>query len=621
MNKQVILLREISENSMITQRGLAQAAGLSLGSVNTLIKKSLAEGLIEGAASAKPGYILTDGGYAFLKPYRVDGAVILAAGFGSRFVPISFEKPKGLVEVFGEPMIERQVRQLIEAGIYDITIVVGYMKESFDYLTDRYGCRLIYNPDYETKNNISSVYAARDYIEGRNVYILSSDHWMRENIFHAYEGGAWYASRHFDGVSSEWTLVTDRKGRITDTYPGAKNADCMYGPAYFSREFSSGFMPVLKLEYAMPGTGDYYWEHVLMEMLNGSAAKRINAFYGRVPEIALCSGAEIYINRQPPDCVYEFESLEELRDFDPVYMENSGSEAMKLVSSVFHVPEAGIRRIRRLKAGMTNNSWLFSVGDRSYICRIPGQGTELLINRHEEKAALSAVKDLGLTEKLIYFDENTGYKISEYYEGSRCADPLSAEDMSCCMRKLRFLHGSGARVQHRFDIGAKLKYYEELCGGTGRIPFGDYPEISIQKERLLAWLNGLKRPETLCHVDSVADNFIFLKGADREDGSRDESLIRLIDWEYAGMSDPLIDIGMCAIYSYMEEDGASMLMSAYLGREPTEEERLAVYAYMALGGLLWALWGVYKESLGVNFTDYTIKMYRYFKKYSKKVLL
>ena len=212
MNRQVILLRSILENNTITQRGLVKTTGIALGSVNTLIKKCMTDSLIEhGCREKGETYRVSEKGMEFIKPYMVDGAVIMAAGFGSRFVPLTFETPKGLLEVFGEPMVERQIKQLNSVGITDIAVIVGYMKEKFEYLTDKYGCTLIYNKDYETKNNISSIYAARDFIRGRNIYILSSDNWIRDNMYHSYEGGAWYSGVHFDGSTSEWVLVTGRK--------------------------------------------------------------------------------------------------------------------------------------------------------------------------------------------------------------------------------------------------------------------------------------------------------------------------------------------------------------------------------------------------------------------------
>ena len=86
-------------------------------------------------------------------------------------------------------MIERQIKQLHEAGIRNITIAVGYLKEKFEYLIDKYGVELLYNPEYTSKNTLTTIYRAREVLEGRNMYVLSSDNWMRENMYHAYECG------------------------------------------------------------------------------------------------------------------------------------------------------------------------------------------------------------------------------------------------------------------------------------------------------------------------------------------------------------------------------------------------------------------------------------------------
>ena len=103
-----------------------------------------------------------NGDYEALSDYKVDNAVIMAAGFASRFAPLSYTTPKALLKVKGEIMIERQIRQLIEAGISEIYIVVGYKKEMFYYLEEKYGVHIVENPDYETRNNHSSIYAVRE---------------------------------------------------------------------------------------------------------------------------------------------------------------------------------------------------------------------------------------------------------------------------------------------------------------------------------------------------------------------------------------------------------------------------------------------------------------------------
>lgn len=172
MDRIALVCRYIKEHPHCTQRELAQHLGLSLGSVNTLIKECSRRFFIAQEKSSAGTYELTGAGDEYLNQYRVDGALIIAAGFGSRFVPLTFETPKGLLEVFGERMIERQIRQLHEVGVTDITIMVGYLKEKFEYLIDKYGVKLLYNPEYSCKNTLATIYHARNVLQGRNMYLL-----------------------------------------------------------------------------------------------------------------------------------------------------------------------------------------------------------------------------------------------------------------------------------------------------------------------------------------------------------------------------------------------------------------------------------------------------------------
>ncbi|MDO4268106.1 MAG: phosphotransferase [Eubacteriales bacterium] len=588
MDRIGLICRYLKENPHSTQRDLAQKMELSLGTVNTLIKECMQRRLIAQGKSIAGTYELTGAGDVFLEQFKVDGALIIAAGFGSRFVPLTFEMPKGLLEVFGERMIERQICQLHQAGITDITIMVGYLKEKFDYLIDKYQVRLVYNPEYSCKNTLATIYHARDILKGRNMYVLSSDNWLRENMFHGYECGAWYASSYMEGNTSEWVLSYNKKGRITDVRIGGHDAWVMYGPVYFSREFSGQFLPILQQAYETPGTEQFYWEHVLMQ---------------HIDEL------EMDINRQPAGQIYEFENLEELRLFDPRYQNHSDNKALELAAQVLQVPESEIRNIRCVKAGMTNKSFLFQVNDRHYICRIPGPGTELLLNRRQEAAAYDAIRSLDISDHVLYLDPESGYKIAEYYEGSRNARADSWEDLAACLKVLRRLHESGVSVSHQFHFREWIDFYEKLCTSHGGPLFEDYAQVRQHMDELMDYLDSLNRPKALAHIDCNVDNFLLLP-----DGA-----VRLVDWEYAGMCDPLADLGMNAIYSRYKEEETDKLMELYFGRPASDTERIIVYAYMALGGLLWALWAVYKASLGETFGDYTLAMYRYAKDYYQKV--
>lgn len=577
------LLREIKNNPELTQRELALRLNISLGSTNKYIHE------LEGQHFLKVlenGYALTGEGTGYLENYRVDNAVIIAAGFGSRFVPLTYETPKGLLEVFGERMIERQIKQLHEAGISDITIMVGYLKEKFDYLIDKYDVRLVYNPEYSTKNTLATLWHARHLL--KNTYILSSDNWIRENIFHAYEPCAWYSGVYMRGNTSEWCLTSDKKGRITDVVVGGADSYVMYGPVYFDRAFSERFIPLLEKYYNSPGTENFYWEQVYMENLKA---------------------LPMYIYPQPDSIVYEFENLEELRLFDIRYQNHSDNEALEKIAQIFSVSESEIVNIKCLKAGMTNKSFLFSIGDDSYIFRIPGPGSEMLINRRQEKAVYDVIAPLQLSDDIFYFDGETGYKISRYYENSRNCNALDWEDVAVCMNTLRSFHGKKLHVDHEFSLRERVDFYEDLCSRPYCIRFEDYKQVRLKMNELLDLIDRINPPKSLSHIDSVQSNFLILP----------DKSVRLIDWEYAGMCDCLIDIAMFAIYSYYDEAQLTQLIMLYFGRPATEEETLRIYSYVALSGFLWALWAEYKASVGDDFGDYTLKMYRYAKDYYKKV--
>ena len=589
MDRIGLICRYIKEDPRSTQRDLAQKTGFSVGTVNTLIKEAMQKRLIAQGKSVAGTYELTGAGDDFLEQFKVDGALIIAAGFGSRFVPLTFETPKGLLEVFGERMIERQIRQLHEVGITDITIAVGYLKEKFEYLIDKYQVKLLYNPEYASKNTLTTIYRAREVLAGKNMYILSSDNWLRDNMFHAYECGAWYASSYMEGDTSEWCLSFNKKGRITHVEVGGHDSWVMYGPVFFSASFSEQFLPLLEQYYHTPGTEQFYWENVLIEHLDT---------------------LEMDINRQPEHQIYEFENLEELRRFDPRYQNHSDNTALELVSQVFEVPESEIHDIRCLKSGMTNKSFLFRTGDHHCICRIPGPGTELLINREQEKEVYDAVRPLGITEHVLYLNPKTGYKISEYYENTHNASADNWDDMKTCMDMVRKLHEAGLKVGHSFNIRERISFYEKLCLEHGGIPFEDYSQVREWVNQLLDALDKMDLPQCLCHIDANVDNFLIFP----------DHSAKLLDWEYAGMCDPLMDVSMCAIYSYYEEEQTEKLLELYLQRRPDDKERFITYADAALGGFLWCLWAVYKASLGDEFGEYTIIMYRYAKRYYKKLM-
>ena len=184
MNKQEgDIMNALLKEPFINQRILAETSGHSLGVVNRSIKELIKSGYLD-EKMCPTLQIMTE-----LKEKAPKNAIILAAGYGMRMVPINTETPKGLLEIHGEPLVERIIKQLHEAGIKEIYVVVGFMKEKYEYLIDEYHVKLIVNPEYGTRNNLYSMKLAADYLS--NSYIVPCDIWCDRNPFSKNELYSW----------------------------------------------------------------------------------------------------------------------------------------------------------------------------------------------------------------------------------------------------------------------------------------------------------------------------------------------------------------------------------------------------------------------------------------------
>lgn len=471
----------------ITQREISKELGISLAYVNKIVSDMKQAGFLWPEKAAMLSYkSLTPLALKNFKKCKVDNAIIMAAGFGSRFVPLTYATPKGLLKVFGQRMIERQIEQLHKVGITDITIVVGYLKDAFEYLIDKYNVKLVFNPDFKEKNNLSTLYHVRDRL--KNTYILSSDNWLRENMYHSHEYDSWYSAVKVTKKTDEWILKTGRYDKITDVKIGGSGGWIMFGPVFFSQEFSETIRPLIEAAYKRNDTDNWYWENVYISNIKN------------LPPL--------FANKQCENMVYEFESLDEIRLFDPSYLLSSNNEYIELISKVFNVPENNITNFRPVHFGMTNKSFLFKVEEQNYIFRIPGEGTEILINRKQEYDVYKAISGLSLSDTVVYFDPSSGIKITEYINNAHNANAKDERDVKLCMQAAKKLHSSGIRVAHRFDFRERISYYEKLARGLNGILFQDYTDVRAKMNEILDLLDKTEKMECLTHIDLIPDNVI-----------------------------------------------------------------------------------------------------------------
>lgn len=271
-------------------------------------------------------------------------AIIIAAGTSSRFVPLSFERPKGLVVVKGEVLIERQIRQLHEAGVNDVTIVVGYMAEQFAYLGEKYGVQFVKNEDYKRYNNTSSMIRVVDRLQ--NTYICCSDQYYEKNPFLQDLRQSAYAALYADGKTNEYCLGLDAEDGICTVQIGGDDAWYMAGFAYFSEDFSKAFREILTEEYANDETKQMYWEDVYIEHLN------------ELPTMQVVRFADEELR--------EFDSLDELRMFDKTYVDDTHSAIVKAVCLKLQCRESELGGFKKTKETGQSFTFLYKVTEYLY---------------------------------------------------------------------------------------------------------------------------------------------------------------------------------------------------------------------------------------------------------------
>lgn len=276
-------------------RALSDALTISGGEISRCLERLAAENRI-----ARDGDTLavTETGLAALEPYRVKRAIILAAGFGSRMMPATADRPKPLVTVNGVPILETLLGALTAVGIRDVTVVRGYRKECFDALLEKYPfLTLVDNDIYSKTNNISSVMAVLDKLDG--CYLCEADLYITNpQIITKYQ----YASNILGAYSLEtddWSFQMDESGHIVNYQKGNTFCYNYYGISYWTKADSARLREDFRQVYGEDGGKDYFWEFIPLVLRKERYAV----------EIRRCRKSDIM----------EIDNYYELAQLDPTY--------------------------------------------------------------------------------------------------------------------------------------------------------------------------------------------------------------------------------------------------------------------------------------------------------------
>ena len=565
------IIKYLYEYEYINQRDISEQLNISLGKVNSCINSLIQLDFLTGSVS------LTSQARSEIQKNKPKSAILLAAGTGLRMIPINSAVPKALLKINNEILIERIINQLHEKGIQDIYIVVGFMKERFEYLIDKYKVRLIVNDKYLEKNNIYSLFLARQYIS--NSYIIPCDLWFKYNPFSNIELQSWYLVSDEKRYTNN--IFLNKKHEIVKLKHGPHR---MVGLSYINHDDAKIIVSRLEEKNNDSKFDDCFWEEILFD-------KNKMIIFGKI---------------ENEKNVREINTFEELRNID----ENSSSlnnHVLDIISETLNIETNEIQNIMCLKKGMTNRSFLFNAKNEKYIMRIPGEGTDQLINRKEEGEVYKAISSLNISDEVLYFNPSNGYKLTRFLNDSRVCDIRNINDLKKTMKLLKKFHNSKVRVNHYFDLFEKIEFYEKLRGNHQSL-YEDYDQTKQKVLELKEILNKFQKNYSLTHIDAVPDNFLFYT----ENGVEK---VKLIDWEYASMQDTDVDLAMFCIYAMYEKKEVDQLIDIYYENSCSDETRLKIYCYIAICGLLWSNWCEYKYTLGVEFGEYSLKQYRYAKEY------
>lgn len=609
--KEYKILKYINENKNITQRDISKSLRISIGNVNSIIKKMEKEDLIEiKKHSNKQEYKITKKGFEELEERikenklekisinndenkKIKQAVILAAGEKK-----IFKKPVSFLDLEDGKIIDRFINILKLNGIEKIVIVTGYKSEYFEeYVKDK-NIILVKNEKYKWTGTMHSLSMVKNVIND-DFILLENDMIFEES---AIEQILKDKNRNCMLITSESGSGDEALVEIRDGYVYKMSKDI--------HQFN-------KIDGEMIGISKISYEvfNKMLELFKDNKNPYLNYEY------ALMDIARDYKVGyiKPDNLVWTEIDIQEHYERAIKYIypklkrkekEIKVNNIKNLLCEVLNISSEVIDKVEPI-GGMTNKNFKVRMNNEDYILRIPGSGTEEMISRYSEKNNTLVASELNLDTDMIYFNEESGVKLAKYIKNSETITPKSAKrenNMIEITNILRKLHTSNAIFVNKFDVFEKIEEYEVLLKEVNGSNFEDYDYVKNKVLNLKGILNDIGIKNVPCHNDTVPENFV-----------KDRERIYLIDWEYSGMNDPMWDLAAHCLECEFNEDEEELFLNLYFNKSVEEKYRTKILIYKICQDFLWSIWTNIKEAKGDNFGTYGEDRYNRAKENLKKL--
>lgn len=485
-------------------------------------------------------------------------------------------------------LIDRSISILRENGYQHIYIVVGYCKELFQKY-EAVDVHLVYNKDFEFTASMGSLALIKEYVD-KDFLLIEGDTFFEKTVIERLstlkEGNCFSVTE--ESGSGDECYVETKNGYVTKITKDRHRVCNFEGEMMGITRIS--FETFQKLIYAWDHSNNPYlnYEYLLMDVtepLDRPYMHFKNVIWGDV------------------DCKEDFRRLENeiwrslRRKENPFDIEN----LRNYLSDIFPEKDVSQAVITQI-GGMSNKNFRVDFEGKSYVLRVPGNGSEGMVERsNEEYNAIESCK-LGVNPPIRYFDAITGIKLADFIQDAETLNSATIQrhdNMRKIAKIYQVVHNSRIRLKNEFNIFREIEKYDSLLKRANAEMYEGWESVRPQVMALEDYLNTLGVDLKPCHNDALYENFI--KATD--------GTIYLIDWEYSGMNDPMADFAALFIEAGFKKENEDYILDKYFEGNIPSTTRKKILCYEILWDYLWAQWTIIKEAKGDDFGTYGIVRY------------
>ena len=498
----------------------------------------------------------------------------------------------------GVTLLGRSIDILRELGFSRILVVVGYQAEKFKvYETD--DVQLIVNKNFEFTSSMGSLAMVKELIDD-DFLLVEGDTFYEKDVLKKLSelpNGNCFVMTEESGSGDE-CFVETKNGFVTKISKDRHRVCRFEGELLGLLRISKSTFQRIIEKWEASENSYLNYEYLMMdvtEVLDRPVIKFKNLIWGEVDNMK-------DFKKLQNDIYRKLRKKEDPFDKDNLLMHLSRIFPYEDLTSA-HISQIG---------GMSNKNFLVNYQGRSYVLRVPGNGSEgMVVRSYEEFNSMEASK-LGINPPVNYFNAETGIKLVDYVEDAETLNAATIQrhdNMKKIAQIYRTLHHSRVRLKNEFNVFREIEKYDILIKKADATMYEGWEQIKPCVMALESFLNELGVELHPCHNDAVPENFLKSKGG----------TIYLIDWEYSGMNDPMADFAALFLESEFTQENQDYVLKYYFEGEVPDIAMKKILCYQVLWDFLWAQWTVIKESKGEDFGTYGKDRYNRAKELLKRI--